>query len=82
MTLLASSVRRTIGAVIVFLVVIMLTMFAVGSIDGSVRARFESDPFLNRLNPWHESWASFPAYALLALGLIAAVVALRRGRAR
>jgi hypothetical protein len=32
MTLLAYAVRRTNGAVIVFLIVVMLTMFAIGNI--------------------------------------------------
>jgi len=82
MTLLAYAVRRMIGAVVVFLLVVMLTMFAVGSIGVSSRGRFESDPFPTWLNPWHEPWASFPMYAVVALGLLAAAVGLRRRLAR
>jgi hypothetical protein len=82
MTLLAYAVRRTFGAVLVFLIVVMLTMFAVGSV-GLPGWRSENGPIPDFVNPWYGPWASFPAYALTVLGLVvgAAVVwrfALRR----
>jgi hypothetical protein len=82
MSLFAYAVRRMIGALVVFLLVVMLTMFAIESIGVSSRGRFESDPFPTWLNPWHEPWASFPKYAVVALGLLAVAVVLRRRLAR
>jgi hypothetical protein len=77
MTLLAYAVRRTIGAVVVFLVVVMLTMFAVGSV-GLPGWRSENGPIPDFVNPWYEPWASFPMYALTVLGMVAvATVVLR-----
>jgi hypothetical protein len=70
MTLLAYAVRRTIGAVVVFLIVVMLTMFAVGSV-GLAGWSPENGPIPDFVNPWYGPWASFPTYALTALGLAA-----------
>ncbi|HET6657320.1 MAG TPA: hypothetical protein VFG61_05445 [Gaiellaceae bacterium] len=78
MTLLAYAVRRTIGAVIVFLVVVMLTMFAVGSIGLPHWSVSERGPFPSFVNPWYEPWASFPTAALVVLGVLAAAVFVRR----
>jgi len=69
--------------VIVFLIVVMLTMFAVGSIGLPNWSRPEQGPIPDFVNPWYGPWASFPTYALTVLGLAAvgAVVwrlALRR----
>jgi hypothetical protein len=70
MTLLAYAARRTIGAVIVFLIVVMLTMFAVGSV-GLAGWSPENGPIPDFVNPWYQPWASFPMYALTAVGLAA-----------
>jgi hypothetical protein len=70
MTLLAYAARRTIGAVIVFLIVVMLTMFAVGSV-GLPGWRSENGPIPDFVNPWYGPWASFPTYALSVAGLAA-----------
>jgi hypothetical protein len=69
MTLFAYAVRRTIGAVIVFLLVVMLTMFAVGRVGLPLWSRSERGPFPDFVNPWYEPWGSFPGYALTGLGL-------------
>ena len=82
MTLLAYAVRRTIGAAIVFLIVVMLTMFAIGNIGLPHWSVPEMGPFPSFVNPWFELWASFPAFALAALGLIAGLVVVRRRLAR
>jgi hypothetical protein len=70
MTLFAYAARRTIGAVIVFLIVVMLTMFAIGSI-GLPRWSPENGPIPDFVNPWYQPWASFPTYALTVLGVTA-----------
>lgn len=83
MTLFAYAVRRTIGAVIVFLIVVMLTMFAVGRVGLPFWSVSERGPFPDFVNPWYGPWASFPAYALTALGLVAlATIASRLARRR
>lgn len=71
MTLLAYAVRRTIGAVIVFLFVVMLTMFAVGNIGLPHWSVPERGPFPSFVNPWFEPWAKFPGHALAAVALVA-----------
>jgi hypothetical protein len=81
MILLAYAVRRTIGAAIVFLIVVMLTMFAIGSIGLPHWSVAEMGPFPSFVNPWFEPWAEFPEYALAALGFVAVLVVVRR-RAR
>jgi hypothetical protein len=84
MTLLAYAVRRTIGALIVFLLVVLLTMFALASVDtpplrggppviGDQLAAWTS---------WSHNWETFPSAALAALGLLTAFVLLRRRLAR
>ena len=78
MSLFAYAIRRTIGAVIVFLIVVMLTMFAIGNIGLPHWSVSERGPFPSFVNPWYEPWARFPAYALGALGVVAAGVAIRR----
>jgi hypothetical protein len=70
MTPLAYAARRTIGAVIVFLIVVMLTMFAVGSV-GLAGWSPENGPIPDFVNPWYQPWASFPMHALTAVGLAA-----------
>jgi hypothetical protein len=70
MTLLGYAARRTVGAVIVFLIVVMLTMFAVGSV-GLPGWQSENGPIPDFVNPWYGPWAMFPAYALTVLGLVA-----------
>jgi hypothetical protein len=70
MTLLAYAVRRTIGAVVVLLTVVLLTMFAVGNV-GLPGWRSENGPIPDFVNPWYGPWASFPTYALSVLGLAA-----------
>ena len=70
MTLLAYAARRTVGAVIVFLIVVMLTMFAVGSV-GLPGWQSENGPIPDFVNPWYGPWARFPAHALTVLGLVA-----------
>ena len=83
MTLLAYAARRTIGAVIVFLIVVMLTMFAIGSIGLPNWSQPERGPFPDFVNPWYGPWARFPMYALTMLGVVAVAttvwrIALRR----
>jgi len=82
MSLFAYAVRRTIGAVIVFLIVVMLTMFAVANIGLPHWSVSEMGPFPSFVNPWYEPWASFPAATLAALCLIGGVVILRRRLSR
>jgi hypothetical protein len=82
MTLLAYAVRRTIEALIVFLIVVMLTMFAIGNIGLPHWSVSERGPFPSFVNPWYEPWARFPAFALATLGLVAGVVVIRRRLAR
>lgn len=74
MTLLAYAARRTIGAVVVFLIVVLLTMFAVGSV-GLAGWSPENGPIPDFVNPWYQPWARFPMYALTTLG-VAAVEAI------
>ena len=81
MTLLAYAVRRTIGAVVVFLIVVLLTMFAVGSV-GLPGWGSENGPIPDFVNPWYEPWASFPMYALTLVGLAAVATAAWRLAAR
>jgi hypothetical protein len=81
MTLLAYAVRRTIGAAIVFLIVVLLTMFAVGTV-GLQGWRSESGPIPDFVNPWFGPWASFPTYALTVVGLAAVATAAWRLAAR
>jgi hypothetical protein len=78
MALLAYAVRRTIGAAVVFLIVVMLTMFAIGNIGLPHWSVSERGPFPTFVNPWYEPWARFPAAALAVLGLVAVLLVLRR----
>jgi hypothetical protein len=78
MTLLAYAARRTIGAVTVFLIVVMLTMFAVGSVGLPNWSQAESGPIPDFVNPWYSPWASFPTYALTVLGVVTVVTAAWR----
>ena len=67
MTLLAYAVRRTIGAAIVFLIVVLLTMFAVGT--WGFRAAIRKRPDSRFRQPVVRTVGEFPMYALTVLGL-------------
>ena len=84
MTLFAYAVRRTIGAVIVFLIVVLLTMFALASMD---TPPLRGGPLavggqLALWTRWSSSWETFPPVALTLVSLVAGVVVLRRRLAR
>ena len=79
MTLLAYAVRRTFGALLVFLLVVLLTQFAVANAD---RAPIRSIPehIVPSVDSWthvSENWATFPA-ALGALGFAFSALVVRR----
>jgi hypothetical protein len=81
MSLFAYAVRRTVGALIVFLQVVLLTMFAVASIGpfdwetGPARLIHVNEVRMDMA----DAWASFPAQALAVLGLLAvAAIGWRR----
>ena len=87
MSLFAYAVRRTIGAVVVLLLVVMLTMFAVASIgpfdwgsDPSGPARMILPNEARRTMA--EAWSSFPAQALSLLGVMAVAAIAWRLAAR
>jgi hypothetical protein len=84
MTLLVYAARRTIGAVGVFLIVVMLTMLAVArSAAGGWRPHFESDyADVHAMQLFSTAWSDFPLGAVGTLGLLAAVVAVRRRLSR
>jgi hypothetical protein len=84
MSLLGYAARRAIGAAIVFLIVVMLTMFAVSrSAAGGWRPHLESDyADIHAMQLFSSAWSGFPLVALGTLGLLAAVVVVRRLLAR
>jgi hypothetical protein len=84
MSLLAYAVRRTIGAVIVFLILVLLTMFALASVDtpplrGGPPAVGDQLAFWTR---WSSGWATFPPVALTIVGSMAMLVVVRRRLSR
>jgi hypothetical protein len=84
MSLFAYAVRRTFGAVIVFLIVVLLTMFALASVDtpplrGGPSVVGDQLAFWTR---WSDGWASFPLMALAVVGFIAMLVVVGRRLAR
>jgi hypothetical protein len=64
--------------VVVFLIVVMLTMFAVGSVGLPNWSRPERGPFPDLVNPWYRPWGSFPWYALTVLGMGAVATLVSR----
>jgi hypothetical protein len=84
MSLFAYAVRRAVGAVVVFLIVVLLTMFAVASIGPF---DWETGPArLIRVNEVRmdmaDAWASFPAQAVGAFGLVVVAAVAWRLAAR
>jgi hypothetical protein len=80
MALFAYAVRRTIAAVIVFLVVVGLTMFAVANVDHAP-IRSLPEHVVPQVDAWthiSENWATSP---MVAVGMVASAItalALRR----
>jgi hypothetical protein len=85
MTLLAYAVRRTFGAVLVFLIVVMLTMFAVANADRAPIRSVSEHAVPQQLDAWthtSERWASFPVLGLGVLAVAFTALVLRRRLAR
>jgi len=80
MTLLAYAVRRTIGAAVVFLIVVLLTMFALASVDTPPLRGGPSvvGDQLALWTRWSNGWGTFPLVALTTAGFIAMLVVVRR----
>jgi hypothetical protein len=78
MALLAYSVRRAIGALLVLLFVILLTHFAVSQaapstvpgLRGPVSTLEERIAYFQGLVPLNESWDSFPRDVVLGLAAV------------
>lgn len=78
---LSPTARRTIGAVGVFLLVVLLVQFGVAHVNlDPRRVGFEATNtdvvFWTRIDG--DGWASFPAAALAVLALLGAVIGIRR----
>ena len=78
MTLLAYAVRRTIGAAVVFLIVVLLTMFARASVDTPPLRGGPSVVGDQLALCWSNGWGTFPLVALTTAGFIAMLVVVRR----
>jgi hypothetical protein len=73
MSLFTYAVRRTMGALVVFLVTVLLLQFAVASIGPFAHRGPERFVRVNEVrDAVAEAWASFPVQSLTLLGLAAA----------